>query len=122
MSWETVLTSSVTKVGLSVTIDALYYLARLLRHRGALSKGLRSLVAHDTVSEPSAEAQKLAEAALQAMEKENDTRVAALDETRVDRYLTRIGKLLTELSASGKAIEKDRIEKLLDEMRASSRI
>lgn len=97
MSIEFQLMTALTGLSSKVAIDAIYYLLRLLRHRGLLRNTTNSLIVHGVPNEPTQEAVTAALRVLRQIEKEERVEIHGLTSEQVEHLVQVMDKVVAEI-------------------------
>lgn len=118
MTLETLL----AKADSDVAIDAIYYFARLIKHRDPSLPDLPSLIVEGVASEPSAEAERLALELAKAEEAQSGVALQKLTDAQAAQLLGRLEERMLERFDEGSAGESSSGESLLEALRKHSTV
>ena len=105
-----------------VAIDAVYYLARLIRHRADFRGDMPRMLVDGLKNEPSPEAEKLALHLGRSIEQESGKSLDALDDRAVKELIGRLEQVVRDKFSEGKPIDTVRGDALLEELRRTSKL
>lgn len=97
-------------------IEAIYYVVRVLRN------GIRNYPQTPVSTEPSPDARELAQRAVSEIEKYEKTKIPALREGRLIKYIDSLEDLLRSTYLSDVGADSDRAATILEEMRSSEEL
>ncbi len=117
MSIETKVFSLLAGLSSKVAIDAVYYLLRLIRHRGVFTDGINSLIIRGLSNEPSVEGEKLTFNLLHEIEATENKKVTDLSTDEIQRLVSIMDKIVTEKHKEDLHLNETKGRSLLAEMR-----
>jgi hypothetical protein len=117
MSFEVLISGITTKV----VVDAIYYMTRLIRHRGGARGSAPRLLVEGLRNEPSPEAEALARTLLNEVERKSKSPIEKLSAKEADKVVGQLEKLILKRYLEGATIDRERGQALLEELRGSSK-
>ena len=117
MSVELTILGALIGLTTKVAIDAVYYLLRLIRHRGLKNNGIEELIVRNLRNEPSKEAESSAIKLLRAIEDKANSRITEFNIQEVDRLITALDKVVTQKYKEGYELNEKKGRDILEQMR-----
>ena len=114
--------TNLSGVAAKLAIDAIYYLARLVRHRALSAIPGSKILVEGLPNEPSPEAEKLALSIAKSIEQKSGKPLDELDEKAVKELMDQLENSIRQKYTGGKEINSRRGDELLQELRNESKL